>query len=50
MEGLYLKIENKKETLERYKLTRQSFIQFITTHGEHWKERPIYKNKLIEST
>ena len=40
-EGLYLKIERKGETVDRYKMVRDEFIQKIIDDDVHWRDRPI---------
>lgn len=40
-EGLYLKIERKGETIDRYKMVRDEFIQKIIDDDIHWRDRPI---------
>jgi hypothetical protein len=47
-EGLYLKIEKSGEVIGRYKLVHDEFIQAIIDGDEHWKNKPIVKNELIE--
>jgi len=46
MEGLYLKIENQDQVIDRYKLIRKEFIRKILNSGSHWKSRNIRLNKL----
>jgi len=46
MEGLYLKIEDQSQVIERYKLVRTEFIQKIVESGSHWKNRELKLNKL----
>ena len=45
-EGVYLKVENESETLERGKFVRAAFVQHIIDSGSHWASRPIIENRL----
>lgn len=45
-EGLYLKIEDDEQVLERYKLVRHSFTQTILDGDGHHAKRPILPNQL----
>lgn len=45
-EGLYIKIEEGGETVARYKLVRESFVQTILESGSHWHDRPLIRNQL----
>ena len=46
MEGLYIKIEDDYEVLQRLKYVRYSFLQTITSSNTHWLDRTIIPNKL----
>ena len=46
MEGLYLKVEDGEQVIERYKYVRASFSQAVEESGSHWLERPIVPNRL----
>jgi hypothetical protein len=46
MEGLYLKVEDDQQVIERYKYVRASFSQTVAESGSHWLERPIVPNRL----
>ena len=46
-EGLYLKVERGRETVARYKLVRDGFVQTILDSGTHWHDRPIIRNGLV---
>ena len=46
MEGLYIKVEENGEVVERVKFVRQSFLQTVEASGTHWLERPIVPNLL----
>lgn len=45
-EGLYIKIENEREVLGRYKWVRPDFVQTILDSGSHHSERPLIPNEL----
>ncbi len=45
-EGLYLKVEDEREVLGRYKLVRASFTQTILDAESHHAKRPILPNGL----
>ncbi len=45
MEGLYVKVEEAGEVIERYKFVRRDFLQTAVGEG-HWQDRPIIPNKL----
>ncbi len=47
-EGLYLKVENDREVLARYKLVRHDFVQTILDSGSHHSRRPVLPNLLAE--
>ena len=46
MEGLYFKLEDGEQVIERYKYVRASFSQTVEESGSHWLERPIVPNRL----
>jgi hypothetical protein len=46
MEGLYFKIEDDEQVLERFKYVRASFTQTVADSGSHWQERPMIPNRL----
>lgn len=46
MEGLYLKVEEGGEVVERLKFVRASFTQAVDTSRTHWLDRPIIPNRL----
>ncbi|MBQ3330120.1 MAG: RNA ligase family protein [Ruminococcus sp.] len=46
MEGLYIKIEENGEVVDRMKYVRASFLQTVDASGTHWLERPIVPNRL----
>ncbi|WP_417282978.1 RNA ligase family protein [Comamonas sp.] len=45
-EGLYIKVEENGQTVERYKFVRADFVQVILESGSHHSERPIVANGL----
>lgn len=45
-EGLYLKIEDDRQVLARYKFVRRDFVQTILDSGSHHASRPIVPNGL----
>lgn len=46
MEGLYVKVEDDREVLGRYKWVRHDFLQTVNNSGSHWLDRPIIPNQL----
>lgn len=46
MEGLYIKVEENGQVIERYKYVRQSFLTTVFDSETHWLDRPIVPNKL----
>lgn len=48
MEGLYIKWEDADHVLGRYKFVRSSFTNSIMDQEEHWLNRPIVPNRLID--
>lgn len=46
MEGLYIKVEENGEVIDRMKYVRASFLQTVDLSQTHWLERPIVPNKL----
>jgi ATP-dependent RNA circularization protein (DNA/RNA ligase family) len=49
MEGLYIKHEDGDSVIGRYKFVRSDFLQMVEDSDEHWMDRPIQPNKLLES-
>ena len=49
MEGLYIKVEEKGQVVERLKYVRASFLQTVDVSETHWLERPIIPNQLAVS-
>ena len=46
MEGLYIKIEQDGEVVDRMKFVRRSFLQCVELSDSHWLNRPIVPNQL----
>ncbi len=46
MEGLYIKIEENGEVVDRVKFVRHGFHQALTEANSHWLERPIIPNQI----
>ena len=46
MEGLYIKVEENGEVVERVKFVRASFTQTVEESQTHWLDRPISPNQL----
>ncbi len=46
MEGLYIKVEENEEVVERYKFIRPSFLTAVVQSESHWLSRPIVPNQL----
>jgi hypothetical protein len=46
MEGLYVKVEERGQVVERYKWVRASFLTSVLDSGSHWLQRPIVPNQL----
>lgn len=46
MEGLYLKVEENGQVVQRVKFVRSSFLQTVEQSQSHWLERPIIPNLL----
>jgi len=45
-EGLYIKVENDDETVDRYKWVRHDFLTSILESETHWLDRTIIPNRL----
>jgi hypothetical protein len=45
-EGLYIKVEENGQVVERYKFIRHSFLTAVLDSGTHWLQRPIVPNQL----
>lgn len=49
MEGLYMKLEENGQVVDRLKFVRASFLQCVDQSGSHWLDRPIIPNGLAGS-
>ena len=47
MEGLYIKIEQDGQVVDRLKFVRASFLQAIQNPNTNWLDRPIVPNQLV---
>lgn len=47
MEGIYIKVEEDGEVVDRMKYVRASFLQTVEESQSHWLDRPIVPNRLI---
>lgn len=45
-EGLYIKVEDEKHVLGRFKWVRYDFLQTVVASGSHWHSRPLLPNLL----
>lgn len=50
MEGLYIKVEKDGMVEERYKFVRAQFLSSVLESENHWLQRPVVPNQLIEGT
>ena len=46
MEGIYIKVEENGEVVDRMKFVRYSFLQTVEESATHWLDRTIIPNKL----
>jgi len=46
MEGLYIKVEEDGQVVQRVKFVRRGFYQVVESSNSHWQERPIIRNEL----
>ncbi len=46
MEGIYIKVEENGEVVDRMKYVRASFLQTIEEPQSHWLDRPIVPNRI----
>jgi hypothetical protein len=49
MEGLYIKVEEHAEVVDRFKLVRRGFLQTVIDSESHWMDRPLVPNLLRAS-
>ena len=50
MEGLYIKVEERGQVVDRVKFVRAAFLQCVDFSGTHWIDRPIIPNQLAVAT
>lgn len=48
MEGLYIKVEEQGQVVERYKFVRADFLSAVCESESHWLNRPIIPNLLAD--
>ena len=46
MEGLYIKVEENGQVVDRMKYVRAAFLQCVDLSESHWIDRPIIPNQL----
>jgi hypothetical protein len=46
MEGLYIKVEEDGQVMDRFKFVRASFLMTVIESDSHWQSRPILPNLL----
>ena len=44
MEGIYIKVEENGEVVDRMKYVRADFLQSVEESDSHWLDRPIIPN------
>lgn len=49
MEGIYIKVEEKGEVVDRMKYVRASFLQTVEESQSHWLDRPIVPNRITKN-
>jgi hypothetical protein len=47
MEGIYIKVEENGEVVDRMKYVRASFLQTVEESQSHWLDRPIVPNRIM---
>ena len=47
MEGIYIKVEENGDVVDRMKYVRASFLQTVEESQTHWLDRPIVPNRMI---
>jgi hypothetical protein len=50
MEGLYIKVEEDGQVVDRMKYVRSTFLQCVDVSETHWIDRPIIPNQLAVPT
>ena len=49
MEGIYIKVEDNGEVVDRMKYVRASFLQTVEESQSHWLDRPIVPNRITST-
>lgn len=49
MEGIYIKVEENGEVVDRMKYVRASFLQTVEESQSHWLDCPIVPNRITKS-
>ncbi len=49
MEGIYIKVEENGEVVDRMKYVRASFLQTVEESPSHWLDRPIVPNRITKN-
>jgi hypothetical protein len=49
MEGIYIKVEEGGEVVDRMKYVRASFLQTVEESQSHWLDRPIVPNRITKT-
>lgn len=49
MEGIYIKVEENGEVVDRMKYVRASFLQTVEESQSHWLDRPIVPNRITST-
>ncbi len=49
MEGIYIKVEENGEVVDRMKYVRASFLQTVEESQSHWLDRPIVPNRITRT-
>ena len=49
MEGIYIKVEENGEVMDRMKYVRASFLQTVEESQSHWLDRPIVPNRITSN-
>jgi hypothetical protein len=48
MEGLYIKVEENGQVVDRLKFVRADFLAVVDQSGSHWQDRHLIRNQLAE--
>jgi hypothetical protein len=49
MEGIYIKVEENGEVVDRMKYVRASFLQTVEESQINWLDRPIVPNRITKN-